>query len=292
MKTASSPLVTFFNTAKQCLQFDLWTFFLASGTFLQWTDADVDLVVTDGPTRAFVRGPVITRDKVTWVRGIEVDQLKATFEGPAVLVDGQPLPAFAAAGGFDGAWVTLERVYMNDAGVAQGTLVLFPGTVADVTPGRMGCDIVVKSLLTQLSQQLPRNLYQAGCLNTLYDSNCGVDRTASTITGTVTAVGAGYNPAVTVTLASGVAARYFELGPLKFTSGANAGLGRTVQAQPGSGTSVTFQFSRPWPFAIAPGDAFSVSAGCDKLQATCSGKFANLPRFRGQPFIPVPETVT
>lgn len=290
MKTASIALVNFVNSAKQCLQFDLWTFFLASNTWVWWTDADVDVQLDDG--RHFSRGPVITRDKITWARGIEVDQLKATFQGPGVLVNGQALPAFAAAGGFDGAWTTLERLYMNDAGVVQGTLVSFQGPVADVTPGRRGAELVIKSQLTQLTQQLPRNLYQAGCLNTLYDSNCGVDRAAATVAGTVTAVGAGYNPVITATMASSVASRYFELGPLNFTAGANAGFGRTVQSQPGSGTSIAFQFSRPWPFPIAVGDTFTACAGCDKLQATCSGKFNNLARFRGQPYIPVPETVT
>jgi hypothetical protein len=38
------------------------------------------------------------------------------------------------------------------------------------------------------------------------------------------------------------------------------------------------------------GADFLAYPGCDRLQATCSGKFANLPNFRGCPFIPVPET--
>jgi hypothetical protein len=35
-----------------------------------------------------------------------------------------------------------------------------------------------------------------------------------------------------------------------------------------------------------------VYPGCDKQQATCRGKFANLARFRGQPYVPAPETIT
>lgn len=240
----------------------------------------------------FARGPVITRDSVTWKRGIEVDQLKAQLAGPAVLVDGQALPAFAAGGGFDGAAVVLERVYLNDAGAAVGALTWFVGNVSDVTPGRMGCEIVIKSQLTQLQQQLPRNLYQAACLNDLYDSNCGVLRSSSTFPATVTAVSSGSNPVITATFGGVLPATWVELGIAKFSTGLNAGIGRTVKAQPAAGTSVALSFARPFPFAVQVGDQFTVTAGCNKTLATCSSKFANQARFRGQPFIPVPETVT
>jgi uncharacterized phage protein (TIGR02218 family) len=36
----------------------------------------------------------------------------------------------------------------------------------------------------------------------------------------------------------------------------------------------------------ATGHAFQVTAGCDKLFATCRGKFANQLNFRGFPHIP------
>ena len=290
MKTATAQLTTFLNSARQALMFDLWTITLQSGTVLRWTDADVDITLLDA--RKFVRGPIITRDRVKWTRGLEVDQLKAVFSGPPVLVDGKALPGFAAVGGFDGAAVLLERVYLNDAGVAQGSIVWFPGTVADVYPSRMGAELSIKSQLTQLGQQLPRNLYQAQCLNDLYDGNCAAVRASFTVNGMVAAIGVGSNPAITCTMASSVAARFFELGSCKFTSGANTGIARTVQAQPASGTSVVFSFSRPLPFAITVGDTFAAVAGCDKTMGTCSGKFANLGRFRGLPFVPVPETAT
>ena len=84
------------------------------------------------------------------------------------------------------------------------------------------------------------------------------------------------------------AAGYFDLGVVKFTSGANNGVARTVKRHT-SGQLVTLQ---PLPAAVANGDTFQVWPGCDKLQGTCSGKFANLARFRGQPYIPMAETVT
>ena len=37
---------------------------------------------------------------------------------------------------------------------------------------------------------------------------------------------------------------------------------------------------------IAVGDAFTVTAGCDKLFATCQSRFSNSANFRGFPHIP------
>jgi uncharacterized phage protein (TIGR02218 family) len=40
------------------------------------------------------------------------------------------------------------------------------------------------------------------------------------------------------------------------------------------------------PEPIAAGDAFRVTAGCDKRLGTCLAKFANVPNFRGFPHMP------
>jgi uncharacterized phage protein (TIGR02218 family) len=42
---------------------------------------------------------------------------------------------------------------------------------------------------------------------------------------------------------------------------------------------------------IAPGDAFTVTAGCDKQFATCGAKFANTINFRGFPYMPGNDAV-
>ncbi len=44
--------------------------------------------------------------------------------------------------------------------------------------------------------------------------------------------------------------------------------------------------------AIAPGDAFIVTAGCDKQFGTCKAKFANAANFRGFPYMPGNDAVT
>lgn len=284
MKTAATPLVTFMNGTKQGASFDLWTITVQSGTVLRWSDADVDIVTLDA--RTFTRGPVITRDRVRWIRGIEVDNLSFVMQSPTQLIDNQFLPVFATLGGFDYAQVMLEKVYLNDSNVVQGSLVWFIGAVTDVEPTDMGAAITVKSQTTQLSQQLPRSLYQAGCLNNLYDTNCGVNRAAVTTAGTVSGVAS--STSMTSAAAGAQSTGYYDLGIMKFTSGANAGIARTVQAH----VSTSLTFSRPFPFTVTVGDAFTITPGCNKSFSTCGTKYANTLRFRGHPFVPVPETVT
>ena len=78
---------------------------------------------------------------------------------------------------------------------------------------------------------------------------------------------------------------WFDLGTVTFTSGANNGISRTVKSYaPG-----VLNFSLPWPYTPAPGDTFTAYPGCDKMQATCRGKFNNVGRFSSEPFIPVAE---
>ena len=299
MKTAPPTLVTFLGGNTSALQFDLWTITTPAGVVVRWTDADIDITTTDA--RTFVRGPVITRDRVTWVRGLQVDSLKVVMQSPSQLVNNLTLPAFATSGGFDGASVTLERCYLNTSGTYQGSLIWFTGLVAQVNPSRLGCVMEVKSQLTQLNQQLPRNLYQSGCVNDLYDPNCAAAKASFTTTGAVVGVSTDFNPYLDVSVLmdskpgffGGTVYLPFQLGVLKFNSGANAGISRTVQTYTRtSSLNGRLRFSRPFPFTPVVGDGFTISAGCDKTLATCQNVFNNTSHFRGFPFVPVPETVT
>ena len=71
-------------------------------------------------------------------------------------------------------------------------------------------------------------------------------------------------------------------GIITWTSGLNNGLsGETKTA-----TSGVITLALPMPYAVAPGDAYSVVSGCDKNRSTCISTFNNINRFRGFPDIP------
>lgn len=285
MRTASVALVTLLNGSQTLAYADLYTFTLQGGGVLRYTSADVP-VTYGGNT--FALGPLLSRSRTKLGIGISVDDLEINISADsAVQVNGKAMMTFLASGGLDGARLKLERAFMVDWSTAPaGTLVMFAGRVSDVTMGRYEARLVVRSDTELLDVKVPKNLYQPGCMNTLYDAACGKSRAALTVANAVAAAPAPTKSVFGSTL--GQAASYFDLGVVTFASGANSGISRTVKSYAGGQVTLI----APFPFAPAVGDTFTIYPGCDKTQATCNSRFANLQRFRGQPFIPVPETVT
>jgi uncharacterized phage protein (TIGR02218 family) len=68
-------------------------------------------------------------------------------------------------------------------------------------------------------------------------------------------------------------------------TGANAGARVEVKRHV-AGSAAVLDLWRTMPQAIAAGDTFTVTAGCDKLFSTCKAKFSNTVNFRGFPHIP------
>ncbi len=120
----------------------------------------------------------------------------------------------------------------------------------------------------------------------MYDSACGVARTALQASGMATSATDLARATFSHNLAH--AANAWALGSITMTRGANAGLARTMRGNTATGVTTIV----PWPLPVASGDTFIVVPGCDKTRQTCAGRFKNLARFRGMPFIPVAETVT
>ena len=162
-----------------------------------------------------------------------------------------------------------------------GTIILFSGRISDTEVSRTMAKITVKSELELLNTQLPRNLFQAGCLHTLFDNGCQLNKANYAVAGTVVN---GSKTSINTTLGQG--SDYFTLGTVKFTSGVNAGVARSVRYY----ANGSFVFALPLVTAPSAGDTFLAYPGCDKQQGTCSGKYGNLVNFRGFPYVPVPET--
>lgn len=287
-ETSAGALAALLNSGQPLNKCDLYTLTLQSGQVLRWTGRDVAMVVNG---QMWSIGPGIRRSRVKWTIGVEVDTLNLTFTTDAarpIPVGGIPLLAFVARGGLNGARVQLDRAFwgVGDAGPV-GTLLWFSGRIADVPEvSRYQAELNVKSDLELLDVMVPREVYQAQCARTVYDSECGLSRAAFQASGAATGASTLGRTQFASNLAQ--AAGYFDLGTLTFTSGANTGAQRTVKSHPGGVVTLL----SPLPAAVAPGDTFTVVPGCDGLQSTCSTKFNNLIRFKGQPYIPQPETVT
>lgn len=280
MKSANAGLISLLGSGQGFKVADLYTFTLANGTVLRLTSFDLDL--TYGGNTWLSTGPILERTRVENVMGLDVSTLTITITPrPSDTVAGLGWLAAAQGGVLDGATVVLDRAAIQTLPTVVGTWNAFSGRLAGMKINRAKLVVSVNSDTELLNIKMPRNLYQPGCLHTLYDFDCGLSRATFAVSGTVTAA-----TATTVSCGLSQAAGYFDLGYIQFTSGALSGTRRTVKSYtPGSFTVLSPMLPAP-----SAGDTFTAYPGCDKKQSTCSGKFSNLANFRGTPYVPVPET--
>lgn len=280
MKTAPASLIALLNNSQHFKMADLYKITMVNGTVLRFTNYDADIV--DGGFTYLSNNILIDRSRVRVVIGVEVDTLDITINPhPADLVSGASFLKTCASGLLDGAFLTMYRVFSDTNGDNAGSFIHFSGRIADMNMTRSQVDITVKSDLELLSVKLPRNLYQANCLHTLYDGDCGLTRATWGVAGTVTG-------ATKTLINCGIsnAAGWFDLGYIIFNTGALAGTRRTVKSY----NINNFTLLNPLPLVPTSGDTFTAFAGCNKSQATCTNKFNNVINFRGMPYVPVPET--
>jgi uncharacterized phage protein (TIGR02218 family) len=286
MKSASAALVSFLNAARAApdapIAFaDCFTFSLPSGLALTYTNVDQPISYNGAVFAA--DGPLVQGLKYTCRAGLDVDKQQITIAArPTDLVAGAMFLNALRDGAFDGCVIQRDRVFMSALGQPPvGGIMLFHGRISTVDQvGRTSARITVASDLIILDMDMPKNLYTATCLHTLYDSGCGIIRGTYATSG---AVGAG-STASLVNFAGALAAH--QQGAILFTSGANSNVRATVKSA-AAGASLTLAY--PLPSPPATGDSFTVYQGCDHTPATCKAQFNNLINFRGFPYVPPPQ---
>ena len=250
---------------------ELYTFTFANGSSSYFTTADMDL-----PYRGqiYLSGVLIfDRGTIKTSVGVEVDDVSVTlYPGDGLTLN---LPTFVNNGGLDGAWVKIERARNNYV------VHLFEGMVSDASADRTKAEFTLSAGTLLLNIEMPRNAFTPGCIYNLFDSGCGLDKSSFAQAATV------LSGSTARVLLSGLtqADEYFELGTVTFTSGENIGATRTVRSY----TTGSMTLSYPLQHTPAEGDTFTAYPGCDKRMSICESKFVNKARYRGYPFIPVPE---
>jgi uncharacterized phage protein (TIGR02218 family) len=289
MRSTTTQLRDFLAAGRDASTADLWTFSLASGTVLRYTSAD-RFIPWDGNT--FALGPLLTRTKIRWSLGLDVDQVSLTITPrPADMIGSTPLGKALRRGDFDWAGVRLARAYgVNGDGTISGGVIdgYFTGRMGPVDSDGFDFATTIYSPLRDLDAPFPRNVVQAQCANQLFDGVCALNAASWRSTGAVVGSIAANGSSFTTGLSQ--AAGYFDLGRFRWLTGANAG--RTQSVRNHWMPNGVLKFSQGWPETVAVSDTFEVFAGCSKTQATCSTKFNNVARFRGFPYVPAPETTT
>lgn len=287
MKPASPTLLALLAT-RQFYKADLYEFTLVGGSVLRYCTGDMD-VIWDTYTWSAGKsvGPYIdtSENKAVfhWKVGIEVDTVSFDVLPGSATLNGVSFLTAIKQGYFDGAELTIYRAFMPTYGdTAAGAVIIFAGRVSEVNATRSVANFNASSHLELLNQKMPRNLFQSGCLNTLYDGTCGLVKASFGVNGTISAV----TSASRFNAVLGQATGYFDQGIITFTSGPNNGVSRTVK----SWGANTFVMIAPFPNAPAVSNTFTAYPGCDKTQSTCQGKFNNFPAFRGFPFVPENST--
>ncbi len=290
---SAGALLAWLNDNRQALPVDLWTITLASGTVLRYSGGDMPVTV-DGTT--WPLGPGIQRGRRQQRIGVSVDTLSLTVT-PADddLVGTVPLLQALAKGVFTGATVALARAFLSLDGACQGVVPDFYGRVGTVRVSRSQAVVDVRSHAELLDVMIPGEVYQPGCRNTLFDAQCGLSAASYTVSGTTSAAGDATRRTITSVTSAvvGKPTAWADLGVLTFNTGPNAGISRTVRQHTSASGTATVLVVWPFPFAIGAGQAFTLRAGCNKTaDGDCTVKFANRSRFRGEPLVPAPETVT
>ncbi len=270
MKSLSPALQSHLSSGTTTLCW-CWKIVRRDGRVLGFTDHDGPLAF-GGTTYEAATG--FTASEVQSGLGLAVDNLTVSGALSSDSLNESDL----AAGLFDNAAIEIWRV--NWAAPDQRVL-LRKGSLGEVKRGKTGFSAEVRGLAQAFNQPVGR-IFAHTCDADLGDARCGVALTPHT--GTVISVIDNRRFS-----ASGLAAfadDWFAGGKLVFTSGANAGRAMEAKVHKRVADVASFTLWQAMSEAIAPGDTFTVTPGCDKQFATCKTKFTNAANFRGCPYMP------
>jgi len=252
-----------------------WRIERADGTALGFTDHDRDISFAGTLYRAATG---LTSSDIESSVGLGVDNLDAT----SVLRSDSLTEDDLAAGLYDNARVEIYRVNWADP---EQRVLMRLGNLGEVTRGAHSFTAEIRGLAHELQQPKGR-LFQYGCDADVGDARCQVDldQPAFTGTGSVSVVENGRQ--LRVSGLDAFAPDWFTRGLLTWTSGANASRAMEVKLHSNSGGVVRIELWQRMAGEVAPGDEFSITAGCDKQFKTCRDKFANGLNFQGFPHVP------
>jgi len=283
MRTASPQPIAMLNE-DQFVMADLYTITTVQGEVIRATSYDFDLMVA-GHTY-YASGEIIKREGVSLSLGVEVDNLNVTIYATDDHTIGEiPIIKAFHNGQMDGARFKLERIFLNPSNLTNtsaGAVLLFEGRLIEPKFDRNRIEVSVASDLDDLAVQMPRNLYQPSCNNTLFDSACALRREDYVVN---TVIESGSTTA-RILCSLSQPQGWFTQGVIEFLDDRNAGLKRTVRLHESGALLLTL------PLLEAPqsGQHIKVYPGCDKRLETCINRFSNKDHFRGAPYVPVPET--
>jgi uncharacterized phage protein (TIGR02218 family) len=268
MKTLPPGLQTHLSSGTTTLCW-CWKITRRDGAQLGFTDHDAPLAFAG---TSFAAATGFTAGEMKSAADLSVDNLSVLGALRADSLNERDL----AAGLFDDAAIEIWRV--NWAAPDQRVLMRC-GTLGEVKRGKTAFEAEVRGLTQALNQPAGR-VFSHVCDAVLGDARCTAAVTP--VAGTITAISD--NRRFTATGAFVGTAGWYAGGKLTFTAGANAGRAMEVKRYTFANGAV-FELWQAMSEAVAVGDVFTVTPGCDHAFATCKTKFANAVNFRGHPYM-------
>ena len=253
-----------------------WKLVRGDGAVQGFTDHDRALSF-DGTLYQAASG--FTASEVQSGLGLTVDNLTLAGALSAATLNEADL----AAGLYDNAALDIWRV--NWADVAQRVLMR-SGSLGEVTRSGGAFAAEIRGLAQALNQPVGRAFGHL-CDADLGDGRCGLAITAAD--GVV--VTAADSRRFSVGGLDGFASGDLTGGKLTFTSGVASGQAMEIKRHGASGGIVSIELWQSVSEAVAAGDGFTVTPGCDKQFSTCRGRFSNAANFRGFPYMPGNDAV-
>jgi uncharacterized phage protein (TIGR02218 family) len=192
------------------------------------------------------------------------------------------------AGLYDGAAVEIYRVNWQ---APDQRLLMRSGSLGEVRRSGISFAAEIRGLAHYLQQPGGR-LYQYACDADVGDQRCGIDLSSPDFLGSGTILEAISERGFRADGLSAFASGWFTRGLLSFTSGANAGHSIEVKHHAESNGVTTIELWQAPAQDLQAGDAFEVTAGCEKQISMCTDKFSNTANFRGFPHMPGNDFVT
>jgi len=252
-----------------------WRITRRDGIGLGFTDHDRDL---DFEGTAFEAASGFDATEVRETVGLSVDNVDVEGALRSDRLDAADLEA----GLYDNADVEIWRVNWQ---APDERVLIRSGSIGEVRRGPLAFIAEVRGLAHVLQQEQGRT-FQYACDALVGDGRCGVNLNVAAHRGTGTIGAIVSDLRFKASGLAGFAAGWFAQGKLTWTSGANDGLAAEVKLHAKSGGAVTIELWQRMSGALAVGDGFLITAGCDKQLATCRSKFVNAVNFRGFPHMP------
>lgn len=256
--------------------------FRRDGTELRCTQHDQDIEIAAGDLAGFYSGSVpITGSDIQSGSDLSADNLEVSGR----LTDSLVFSGFTAAdiesGLFDSAAFETFLVQWDDPDAWQKPVRRgYLGEIKRTAEGSFQAEW--RGLVQALAQSVGRTYAETCDVRRFGDARCGLDILPLELAGTIASVVSRRHFVVSLdsTPVPTPAAGYFELGEIRFTTGANVNREKQIKRDSVGGPLGDLELWESFAADVQVGDRAIVRPGCDRRFETCQ-RFDNTVNFRG-----------